>query len=170
MGVYWNEEWLEKKVGKPKELYRPTHMMLGYGSFDLSDKGNSRFTKMPEVMTYARYALLGDTNPSSERLDKVNPVKHVNKMTPPTFLWQTVDDEIVNVQGTIDFEQALYNSNVPFEAHIFNKGRHGLSLADLRTTNSKELCNFQVGKWVDLFIEWISPYKSQKSSFFSPKA
>ena len=167
LGVYWREEWLEKLVGKPKELYRPTHLMLGYGAYDLSDKGNSRYTKMPEIMSYTRHALFGTVDPSKEQLDKVNPIKHISTFTPPTFLWQTAKDEIVNVQGTINFEQALFNENIPFEAHIFNEGGHGLSLADLRTGNDQKQVNFQVSKWFDLFIEWLAPHKSQRATFFS---
>lgn len=168
LGVYWNEKWLEQKVGKSRGLYRPTHLMLAYGSYDLSDNGNSQFTKMPEVMMYARYALLGKANPSQEELDAVNPSKHISATTPPTFIWQTREDNIVNIQGTLDFEQALLKNNVPFEAHIFDHGLHGLSLADLRTGTQTKDVNYQVGKWVNLFLEWISPYKSQKRSFYHP--
>lgn len=54
----------------------------------------------------------------------------VNENTPPIFLWQTVTDEIVPVENSILMAQALKKYKVPFELHLFERGKHGLSLAN----------------------------------------
>ncbi len=56
--------------------------------------------------------------------------KQVKNDTPPTFLWHTVDDAVVDVNNSIDYMIACKNNNVPVEMHIYPKGWHGLSVAN----------------------------------------
>ena len=48
--------------------------------------------------------------------------------TPPTFVWHTFDDELVALENTLLFVQAMYRQNVPVEYHVFHTGRHGMSM------------------------------------------
>lgn len=74
-------------------------------------------------------ALLGD-HPTKEQLEYASNEKQVSENTPPIFLWQTVTDEIVPVENSILMAQALKKYKVPFELHLFERGKHGLSLAN----------------------------------------
>ena len=74
-------------------------------------------------------ALLGH-DPSSEELEYMSLEKQVTEFMPPCFLWQTATDELVPVQNSFLFAQALQEKNIPYALHIFSKGPHGLSLAD----------------------------------------
>jgi len=71
---------------------------------------------------------------------------HVDADTPPTFLWHTANDEVVSVENSLLFAQALRAHEVPFELHVYPKGRHGLAL-------SAE--DPHVGTWVDLCRAWL---------------
>lgn len=71
--------------------------------------------------------LLGE-NPSPELLNYLSTELHVTSETPPTFLWHTVEDETVIVENSMVFAAALRKAKVPFELHIYEKGRHGLGL------------------------------------------
>ncbi len=73
--------------------------------------------------------LLGDSA-SSELVELLSNEKHVISATPPCFIWQTAEDKTVSVENSMVFAEALARNNVPFELHIYEKGRHGLGLAD----------------------------------------
>ena len=44
---------------------------------------------------------------------------------PPCFLWQTATDELVPVQNSFLFAQALQEKKIPYAFHVFSKGKHG---------------------------------------------
>ena len=73
--------------------------------------------------------LLGD-NPPGELVDLLSSEKQVKKNTPPTFIWHTMEDRAVPVENSLLFTSALRKSKVPFSLHIYQKGRHGIGLAD----------------------------------------
>jgi acetyl esterase/lipase len=53
----------------------------------------------------------------------------VTARTPPAFLFHTADDASVPVENSLVFVQAMHQSGVPVELHVFPKGRHGVGLA-----------------------------------------
>ena len=73
--------------------------------------------------------LLGK-NPSKELTDLLSSEKQVRKDTPPTFVWHTAEDRPVPVENSMLFASALRKAAVPFALHIYQKGRHGIGLAD----------------------------------------
>ncbi|MCC6233380.1 MAG: alpha/beta hydrolase [Verrucomicrobiales bacterium] len=50
--------------------------------------------------------------------------------TPPTFLWHTVEDGGVPVENSLQFAAALRRAGVPFALHLYERGRHGIGLAN----------------------------------------
>lgn len=50
--------------------------------------------------------------------------------TPPCFLWHTLEDKAVLVENSLDFAKGLRRAGVPFDLHIYQKGRHGIGLAN----------------------------------------
>lgn len=71
--------------------------------------------------------LLGE-NPAPELVELLSNEKQVTKDTPPTFLWHTYEDAAVKVENALDFATALRRAGVPFDLHVYEKGRHGLGL------------------------------------------
>lgn len=55
--------------------------------------------------------------------------RHVSAKTPPTFLFHTVDDAAVPVENALLYVSALRQHGVPFEMHLYERGRHGVGLA-----------------------------------------
>lgn len=74
-------------------------------------------------------ALLG-ADASEEELTYFSNEKQVTEQTPPVFLWQTIPDEIVPVENSILMAKALRKKGIHFAIHLFETGRHGLSLAN----------------------------------------
>lgn len=72
--------------------------------------------------------------------------QHVTPVTPPTFLWHTADDAVVDVRNSLAFAAACREQDVPAELHIFPTGRHGLGLAD----------GHPAGQWVGLCEKWLA--------------
>lgn len=61
--------------------------------------------------------------------------KQVTSDTPPTFVWQTVTDDLVPVENSMLYAEALRKNDVPYCYYAFPKGRHGLSSASKRITS-----------------------------------
>lgn len=72
--------------------------------------------------------------------------QYITESTPPVFLWHTAEDASVNVKNSLLFAEGLRDNNVPFELHVFPKGKHGLGLAKQYS---------DVSKWADLAADWI---------------
>ena len=73
--------------------------------------------------------LLGD-NPDEELVKLLSNELQVTTNTPPTFLWHTMEDTGVVPQNSMIFAMALQKDKVPYELHIYEKGRHGIGLAN----------------------------------------
>lgn len=73
--------------------------------------------------------LLGP-NPSEELVKYLSNELQVTKDTPPTFLFHTVEDLAVPVENSMMFAEALRKNGVSFDLHIYEKGRHGIGLAN----------------------------------------
>ena len=73
--------------------------------------------------------LLGD-NPSEELVKLLSNELQVTTTTPPTFLWHTYEDTGVVPQNSMMFAMALQKNKVPYELHVYEKGRHGIGLAN----------------------------------------
>ena len=48
--------------------------------------------------------------------------------TPPAFIYHTTDDELVPVEASVTFYQALRKAGVSAEMHLFARGKHGSGL------------------------------------------
>jgi acetyl esterase/lipase len=77
----------------------------------------------------SRQNLLG-SNPSNELIHSLSNEKQVTMLTPPCFIWHTYEDNGVKVENSLDFAYALRKAGVPFDLHVYEKGRHGIGLAN----------------------------------------
>ena len=87
------------------------------------------------VITFGQFAhvgsrrnLLGD-NPDPKLVENLSNELQVTKDTPPTFLFQTTTDATVPVENSVLFYLALRKAGVPAEMHIYERGPHGVGLA-----------------------------------------
>ncbi|MCR5006445.1 MAG: alpha/beta hydrolase [Clostridiales bacterium] len=69
---------------------------------------------------------------SEEALHYASLETQVRPDTTPCFLWHTVTDDLVPVENSLYFSEALRANRVPYALHIFSEGQHGYSLADER--------------------------------------
>ena len=72
--------------------------------------------------------LLGP-NPDPKLLDNLSNERQVTPQTPPTFLFHTNADKGVPAENSVMFYLALRKAGVPAEIHIYERGNHGVGLA-----------------------------------------
>lgn len=77
----------------------------------------------------SRSNLLGK-EPSPGLIKLLSNEQQVTPETPPCFIWHTWEDNGVKVENSLDFAAALRRNKVPFDLHIYEKGHHGIGLAD----------------------------------------
>jgi len=96
---------------------RPDFMILVYPVISMNDQ----LTHMGSKIN-----LLG-MEPSKEKVDLFSNELQVTKETPPTYLTHCGDDQVVDVNNSIVFYQALQKNGVDAELHLFPKGNHGFT-------------------------------------------
>jgi acetyl esterase/lipase len=99
---------------------RPDFAVLGYPVISMTaewtHKGSQR-------------NLLGDT-PDPELARRLSGENAVTKDTPPTFIFQTNEDTTVPAENAVAYYLALRKAGVSAELHVFEKGAHGVGLAN----------------------------------------
>lgn len=75
--------------------------------------------------------------------------------TPPTFIWHTADDASVPIYNSLKYCDRLSKHQVPFEAHFFEAGPHGISLANRTTAPSDAYCLDSVHRWFSWASDWL---------------
>jgi acetyl esterase/lipase len=101
-------------------------------------------TMGPKTHTGSKENLIGK-NASSELMDLYSNEKQVTASTPPTFLVQAEDDDVVPVENSLLFYHALLKNKVQAEMHLYPAGGHGFGLHN-RTTKDE---------WFDRLTEWM---------------
>ena len=146
-GVFWTERFLTEKTGVSKEMLRPNAMILCYPVIT---------SKEPYFHRGSFENLLGDQFTEAECRNKMSPEDYVNADTPKCFIWNTCADEAVPPENAMIFAQALLKQKIPVEYHLFEKGCHGLSLADEQTANERnEGCQPECQSWANLLESWL---------------
>jgi acetyl esterase/lipase len=99
---------------------RPDIVVLGYPVIS-----------MTAAWTHAgsKTSLLGDDADAGEAR-RLSGELAVTKDTPPTFIFQTNEDRTVAAENSLHYFLALRQAGVPAEMHVFEKGPHGVGLAN----------------------------------------
>lgn len=150
LGVYWDTAWLEKAVGQERSRYRPNSLCVAYGATLMAAQP---LLKGFEQIDHATLGL----DKSQARIELANILDKINPKTPPTFIWHTTEDAIVPVKTALRLGLNLEENGVSYEMHIYQKGPHGLALADKRTDGSKTgtRSEVQVATWTELYRNWL---------------
>ncbi len=101
----------------------------------------------------------GDFSPS--KLDEVSLEKHIPKKLGPIFLFHTMDDSVVPVENSMLLLGSLRMKRLQVEGHLFESGRHGVSLATAEVTfEDMTPYDFEhdyghLHVWVELAKQWL---------------
>jgi dipeptidyl aminopeptidase/acylaminoacyl peptidase len=82
-------------------------------------------------------------NPSEAQIKLYSNELQVTAQTPPAFLIHSADDNVVDVDNSIAYFEALRHNKIPAEVHIYPKGNHGFVL------------KLPINDWMSLCIKWM---------------
>lgn len=174
LSTRWHSPILKEKFGvEDSEIFKPNAAILCYALTTPTcfTPGKVAPVELPEELkpfaflldklTVGMYkSFFGTETPTEAQLEAIHSVKDVDEKTPPTFIWTTANDFMVYCENSIDYARALSKYNVPFELHIFENGRHGLSKGTKDSASNPEEINPNVAQWTTLVDKWIVKYLS----------
>lgn len=115
---------------------RPDIVVLGYPVISMT---------APWTHAGSKTNLLGDgADPDLAR--RLSGENAVTKATPPTFIFQTNEDRVVPAENSLQYFLALRQAGVPAEMHVFEKGPHGVGLAN---------DDASLAPWSTLLANWL---------------
>ncbi len=83
-------------------------------------------------------------------------VAAVDASTPPTFVFSTQGDATVPVEHTLAFCSALARHGVPFAAHVYLDGPHGIALASPLTASGRaDMVDADVAGWLPASVAFL---------------
>lgn len=115
---------------------RPDFSILGYPVISMTEEWTHKGS---------RTNLLGD-NPDPELAKALSGERAVTRETPATFLFQTNEDATVPAENAVYYYLALRKAGVPAELHVFEKGAHGVGLAN---------DDAALSEWSKLLANWL---------------
>lgn len=149
-GMFWSREWVCEKLGVRSELLRPDGMILCYPVISSGEFAHQE--------SFRR--LLG--NEYEEKKDSLSLEHYVNDKTPRAFIWHTFEDTSVPVQNSLLLVNEMVRCHIPVEFHMFEKGGHGLALANrLTQTAGKEGLEKSAAEWIRLVHLWMERWMGQ---------
>ena len=97
------------------------------------------------------------THSDFETIKQLDFDKIVSKDSSIGFIVSSFEDDAVGYKNTMDLARAYSDNNVPFELHIFNRGKHGISLGD-ENVYKKGDCTLDrkiFGTWIDMLFNFL---------------
>jgi len=115
---------------------RPDFVVLGYPVISMTETWTHQGSKT---------SLLGST-PDPALARSLSGEQAVIKDTPPTFIFHTNADTAVPAENSVYYYLALRKMGIPAELHIFEKGPHGVGLAN---------DDAALSEWSKLLANWL---------------
>lgn len=144
LATIYNEKEIVSALREKAALCRPDAVVLSYPVISMAEFTHEGSRKVISGKNEKLY-------------DKLSIEKRVTKDSAPAFIWHTYEDNNVPVQNSLLLAAAYAEEKVPFDLHIFEKGWHGLSLADEEVNNStpEDEALRHVGAWFNLSVTWL---------------
>lgn len=142
LGTKWNSEIIQDYFGNTYGMCRPDGMILAYPVLTMGKYTHEE----------SRENLLKGTAYTPEEVSLEN---CVGQDTIPAFIWSTFEDTAVPCENSLHFCEAMRKYHISFELHIYEKGEHGIALADRETLNEPYQLQPDNVNWVEMSIHWI---------------
>ena len=143
-GILWNIPEVRDAIGvtdgsAPEGINRPNGIILCYAVITAGE-----YTHAKSIQNIA-----GKLDYDEKDVERFSLELHVNEDSSPLFIWHTLGDKGVHIKNPLQLIDAYAEKGVPFEAHIYPNGPHGMALANHITDDGS-------GRWSDPAIaEWV---------------
>lgn len=130
---------------KEADFLKPNALILSYPLIDYRYL-NKDWKVVKDGQTVDLYKMktemiFGNSEPTQKQFDSFDVKNHIHNDMPPIFIWHARQDRIIPFESTVKFAEALKNSNVDYELHLFEKGIHGNP--------------FYENEWFELSLKWM---------------
>ena len=122
---YFKDEYYSNLLNEPNENIKIDFTILSYPVTTMDNKLTHQTTK---------FKITQNDTKLIEYFDLIN---NINGYFPPTFIWTTIEDDIVSYQNSLLMKKALEDKNIKNNLVLYNHGHHGGATCD-ELTNSKE--------------------------------
>ena len=123
---------------------RPAFVVSGYPVVTM---------RAPYAHKRSRRALLGERNQNNTVMrDSLSLERHIPKDCPPTFLFNCIDDPVVDYHNSVMLDSALRANQVTHRYIQYQTGGHGFGVSE--TEGSEES-----RQWKNEFLKWIFEIK-----------
>lgn len=168
----WRSGSFAALTGERPDNIRPDAVILGYPMLDLRVIRAER-TRDPRIdlrvpktggktgrdLLNDYFALIMGGEATDERMEQLCPTTHVTRDMPPTFVWGVADDRTCPISQVYDLVSAMAREGVTHELHVFDRGGHGLSVANVNTRSDNEEEQRAVRPWFDLACSFLERNK-----------
>ena len=118
---------------------RPDFAILSY----------ARLTMDPSIPRATNLEGLIGAHPSPAMVNEVSIDRRVTKLTAPSFVFSTTEDQQVNSLTATAYYDSLKRAGVPAELHIFERGPHGVGLGQgLKTLPGLNVLETLLENWM----------------------
>ncbi len=153
----WNDPRVCEVLGGESSMYRPDAAVLAYGVFDISTVFSGvDLSSIPKDVAIELGLKLGFTRGQvvANLSPEVNVVNYVSKDSAPMFIFQSKTDEFVPVNNAEKLAAKMKEYGRPYEMHIFESGRHGMSVNNRLTDPASEI-DPEWNQWVEKCLKWL---------------
>jgi acetyl esterase/lipase len=142
LGTRFDERTYAQVDAHDRVSARPDFMLLIYPVIDMGEHAHagSRTRLLRALPTSAGIAAYSLQN-------------RITAATPPTFLLHASDDDVVSVENSLFFFDALRRARVPAELHVYPQGGHGFGIRGTR--------GLPLAEWPRLALTWMSSLRTQ---------
>lgn len=145
ISTLWNCEEIFTKEEITSRRMRPDATILCYPVITGGEKAHKG----------SFIALTGTENENDPLWEFLSLEKQVDADTPPAFLWHCFDDDLVPVENSIYYAEALRKYDIPFEMHIYPSGGHGIQLTTERILRCRSVFKRNYN-WHGMSVDWLA--------------
>ena len=135
-------------------LYDTIHLMTA--ALDLDDiTGDQASMQLKDFERATKLGLFGKTDVTEDEIRAVSAYEHLSADTLPAFIWGTYQDGIIDPRQLYRYADRLCKLGISHELHLFEKGPHGMSLANEQSAHAPENVIGDLQAWHPLSVAWM---------------
>jgi len=124
---------------------KPAALILSYPLIDynyLNQNWSTEESECPiDLHRLALRKVFGTERPSEEMLNALDVKRHIIFEMPPTFIWHSKNDRVIDVESSVRLAQVLKDNGTPCKLWLSEDGIHGEPSYNLQ--------------WFDLALKWL---------------
>ncbi|MBG9982415.1 alpha/beta hydrolase [Aerococcaceae bacterium DSM 111020] len=158
--THWHKPIIQQATQLKGDALKPAFLISAYGLLDIEHAMKEAYRSGDEEKIKLTNNLLtvtlGTATVSDDELKDLSPIYAVDSKTPPSFIWTTSDDTLVDAQDSVAFAMGLAHEKIPFEMHVYESGVHGLSAGNYASANRVKQIHWQAHQWVHEVERWLA--------------